>query len=425
MDGPGFLPPEISPTPAAASPVAQCPATGPAGLRVLYLTHRLPYPPSGGARVRAFHSLRHLAARNSVTVAAPVRDADEAVAAEALAGLGHRVLTAPLGRGRALTQAAWRAGTARPASTGYFHAPGLVRQVRALLRREAVDLIVVHCSAVGDYVADIAGIAKVLDFVDMDSCKWRDYSRVTGPPHRLVHAWEARTLRRAEARLARSFDLSLVATRAEAESLAEIAGPVPHAVVRNGVDLDYFHPGGGAPEPERLCFLGRMDYFPNVQAMVDFCREVLPRVQAVRPGARLSIVGAAPTPAVRALARLPGVEVTGSVADVRPHVWRSAVSVAPLKLARGTQNKVLEAMALGVPVVASGLAARGIEATPGTHLLRADGPAETAAAILDLLDDGAARARMARAARAHLKIRYAWSSALADLDTALLRVLSG
>ena len=423
MDDPGCLHADAAHPPAATDSGQPSPA-GPAGLHILYLTHRLPYPPSGGARVRAFHSLRHLAARNSVTVAAPVRDQGEVAAAEALAGLGHRVLTAPLGRGRALVQAAWRAGTARPASTGYFHAPGLARQVRDLLRRERVDLIVVHCSAVGPYVAEIAGIPKVLDFVDMDSCKWADYSRVTGLPHRLVHAWEARTLRRTEARLARAFDLSLVATEAEARSLSEIAGPVPHAVVRNGVDLDYFHPGGGAPEPERLCFLGRMDYFPNVQAMVDFCREVLPRVQAARPGVRLSIVGAEPTPAVRALARLPGVEVTGSVADVRPYVWRSAVSVAPLKLARGTQNKVLEAMALGVPVVASTLAARGVDATPGTHLLRADAPAETARAILDLLDAPDARTRLAGAARAHLDARYAWPSALADLDTALLGLLS-
>ena len=417
---------------AAIPPPPQASAPALSGRHILYITHRLPYPPAGGARVRAFHSIRHLAACNRVTVAAPVRSAAEADAAQALAVLGHRVVSAPIGRYRALAQAMWHAGTARPASVGYFAAPGLGRRLRAALAADPPDLIVVHCSAVAHYAAAWPGVPKVLDFVDMDSRKWRDYSRVTPWPFKLVHAWEGWTLGRAERRLARRFDLSLTATEAEAESLTALAGPVPNAVVRNGVDLDYFHPTpdpqpdppSDPHEPDHLCFVGRMDYFPNIQAVTDFCREVLPRLHAVRPGMRLSIVGADPAPAVRALAADPAVTVTGSVADVRPYVRRAALTVAPLKLARGTQNKILESMALGVPVVASDLAARGVDAEPGRHLLAATGAEATAAAILRVLDDPALRARLAHAGRDLVASRYRWTTTLAALETALADCLS-
>jgi len=392
--------------------------------RILYVTHRLPYPPAGGAKVRAFHSIRHLAAHNTVTVAAPVRDAEEAEAARELAKLCAGVLTAPIGRTRALAQALWQAGTARPASLGYFHAPVLARRIASFLQREPVDLIVVHCSAVAHYVEKLGTSPKVLDFVDMDSRKWLDYSRVTGFPKNLVHAWEGWTLGRRERRLARQFDLSVVATAQEADTLRALAGEVPSAVVRNGVDLAFFHPSRTPYAPDRICFIGRMDYFPNEQAMVAFCRDVLPRIQARRPRARLTIVGADPTPAVWSLARQPGVEVTGSVEDVRPYVWRAAVTVAPLQLARGTQNKILESMAMGVPVVASDLAARGVDAVPGEHLLAATTPAETAEMVLRLLEDPAERARLGAAGRALVAARYSWSTTLRDLEACLADCLA-
>jgi len=397
-----------------------------AGRRILYVTHRMPYPPHGGARVRAYQCIRHLAVHNSVTVAAPVRSRDEAAAARALAEAhGVTVLTRPIGRARALSQAAWGAATWRPASMGYFDAPGLGAAIRRAHEDEPFDLAIVHSSAVAPYVAALDGVAKVLDFVDMDSCKWRDYARHTRFPTNLVHRREAVTLARAEGRFARRFDLCLTATAHEAASLRDIAGDVPNAVVRNGVDLAYYGPGDEAYDPDTLCFVGRMDYFPNEQAVVAFCRDVLPRIRGVRPAARLRIVGADPTPTVRALADRPGVTVTGGVPDVRPYVRGAAATVVPLKVARGTQNKILESMAMGVPVIASTVAARGVAATPGEHLLTASTPSATAAHALRLMDGSAERDRLARAGRRAAVDHFAWAATLEALDRNLLWLVAG
>ncbi len=392
----------------------------PAGRRILYVTHRLPYPPHGGARVRAYHCMRHLAQQNAVTVTAPVRSAEEAAAARELEmAEGVAVITAPIGRMRALIQAAWHAATWRPASMGYFDAPGLGRRIRDAHARRPFDLAIVHSSAVAPYVEVLDGVTKVLDFVDMDSRKWQDYAGATGFPRNLVYWREGVTLRRAERRLARRFDLCLTATTHEAASLRAIAGEVPNGVVRNGVDLDYYTPGDRTYDPDTLCFVGRMDYLPNIQAMQDFCRDVWPRIRHARPAAELLIVGAEPTPAVCALADLPGVTVTGSVPDVRPYVRRAAATVVPLKIARGTQNKILESMAMGVPVIASELAARGVAATPGEHILTAATPAEMASRAVALMRNAKRRGDLADAAAAAMRRAYAWPEVLRGLDTRL------
>ena len=381
-------------------------------LRILYLSHRFPYPPSGGAKVRAYHTIMRLADHNTVTVAAPVRDAEELAAAETLAGQGLRVETALISRAGGLVRTLRSALTGQTASRGYFRAPRLVRRVRHLIAQGEFDLVMVHSSSVAPYVADLVGPTKVLDFVDMDSRKWLDYTRYTGFPIRLVYALEGRSLARIERRLAAQFDLNVVATAVEAESLQAIAGTVPHTVVPNGVDLSYFQPTQDAYDPKSVCFVGRMDYFPNVHAMCRFCAKAWPQVRRAVPSARLRIVGANPTARVRELARIAGVEVTGTVEDVRPYVHAAACTVAPLEIARGTQNKLLESMALGVPVVASPLAARGVDARAPDHLLQAADPTETAQRVVELMTDPQERARLASAGRAQVESRHDWARAL-------------
>lgn len=395
------------------------------GKRILYLTHRFPYPPAGGAKVRAYHCLSRLAEENAVTVAAPLRDSEEAAAVPDLEAKGFEVLAAQITPLRARLQTVAHAAAARPASMGYFLSPGLARRIRRWIAERRPDLIVVHSSSVAPYVAAVAGVPKLLDFVDMDSRKWLDYARAMPFPRSAVYRWEGANLERWEARLAQAFDLCLVATEHERESLAEIAGPAPSAVVRNGVDLDYFAPTGETYDPNRVCFVGRMDYYPNEQAMLDFCRGTWPRVRAERPQAELFIVGAAPTPRVRALSDLEGVTVTGTVPDVRPFLCAAAATVAPLRIARGTQNKILESMAMGVPVVASSRAARGVDAKAGLHLLVADSAEDTAGALLRLMQEPGVRERLSRAGRERVAAHYPWSHTLADFDAAVLRLLKG
>jgi len=358
-----------------------------------------------------------------VTVAAPLRDREEAAAAAAWRGMVSGVLTAPIRPAQAMAQLVGGSALLRSASVGYFYSPHLARLIRAHLRETRVDLIIVHSSAVAHYVAG-ADVPKVLDFVDMDSRKWVDYSHHKRFPLSLGYALEGYSIARAEVSLARRFDLNLVATAFERDTLHDLAGPVPASVMRNGVDLDYFSPqtlSRQTHEPNRICFSGRMDYFPNEQAVETFCRESLPAIRRLRPNAHVQIVGAAPTAAVRALDALDGVDVTGTVADVRPYVRSAAVTVAPLAIARGTQNKILESMAMGVPVVASALAARGVDAEPQRHLLTGETSAGIAEQVLRILGSPQERARLSRAGRERVAQRHAWPATLDDFEACLDR----
>jgi sugar transferase (PEP-CTERM/EpsH1 system associated) len=264
-----------------------------------------------------------------------------------------------------------------------------------------------------------------MDFGDMDSAKWLAYAEAR--PFPLSHGYriEGLKMRRAEKALARKFDLCTCTTQAELETLRSYGVPTPTDWFPNGVDTDYFAASREPPEPDTLCFLGRMDYYPNQEAMLRFCDAILPLVRVARPSVKLKIVGAEPSPAIQRLAQLPGVTVTGTVPDVRPFVHKSALTIAPLSIARGTQNKILEAMAMGVPVISSVPASRGIDAVPGEHfLVAADDPA-FAQATIRLLGDAAARDRLGRAARQRVESHHSWAASMRKLDGIIAACLGG
>jgi sugar transferase (PEP-CTERM/EpsH1 system associated) len=234
---------------------------------------------------------------------------------------------------------------------------------------------------------------------------------------------EGRKLQREEMRLAGRFDLCTATTRAEWETLESHGTGVASDWFPNGVDADYFAPSDEVYDPDTISFIGRMDYYPNQECMFEFCRNTLPLLKRRRASIKLLIVGADPSPAVKRLGEIPGVTVTGSVADVRPFVRKSAVMVAPLNIARGTQNKILEAMAMGVPVVSSRIAAAGVDATPEEHLLVASDPQEYAHALLRVLDDADARNRLSRAARERVLSHHDWARSMERLDRIIARCL--
>jgi hypothetical protein len=359
-----------------------------------------------------------------VTVASLARTEQERDEARDLQKHCARTLVEVISNRAALPRMLAWAPTSRPSSFGYFYSPRLARRIAEEVRGGGYDLIFVHCSSVAPYVNRLPAPLKVLDFGDMDSQKWREYARYRPFPMSLVYGLEAFKLEQTERLLAAQFDLCTCTTAAELQSLRALTTASPSDWFPNGVDAESFRPAQDAYDPDLVAFVGRMDYFPNQQAVLGFCRDTLPRLRAKRPGLRFQIVGADPPAHIRALQELPGVEVTGSVPDVRPFVTRAALTVAPLAIARGTQNKILESMAMGVPVVCSAQAAGGVDAVPGEHLLTADTSDEYVTAILSLLESPARRSELAAAARARVLSHHSWPSSMRRLEEMLNRMRS-
>jgi sugar transferase (PEP-CTERM/EpsH1 system associated) len=394
-------------------------------VNILYLCHRFPFPPQHGGKIRPFNMIKHLsAAGHEVSVASLARSSAEAQEGAGIAPYCKRYEIAQVRDPVQVARMLLRLPSPTPSSMGFFYSPTLALRVRELLARERFDLIFVHCSSVAQYVAGVRGIPKILDFCDMDSQKWLDYARCKPFPLSAGYWLEGRKLEREERRLARLFDLCTATTRAEWETLESYRSGVATDWFPNGVDSVYFAPATEPHDADTICFVGRMDYYPNQECMFDFCANVLPLIQARRPRTKLVIVGADPSPAVKRLEQLPGVTVTGSVPDVRPYFQRSALMVAPLNIARGTQNKILEAMACGVPVVTSAAAAGGVDALATEHFLVAQTTEQYVAAVLRILESNSERARLACAGRSRMLSHHAWERSMHRLDRIIERCLT-
>jgi sugar transferase (PEP-CTERM/EpsH1 system associated) len=394
-------------------------------MKILYLCHRFPFPPKRGGKIRPFNMIKHLsAAGHEVTVASLARSPTEAEEGKGIAPYCVHYEMAEAANAVQFARMVARVPTLVPSSMGFFYSAALARKVRELLARERFDLIFVHCSSVAQYVSGVRGTPKILDFGDMDSQKWLEYARYKPLPWSLGYWLEGTKLEREEKRLAGMFDLCTATTRAEWETLKGYRTGIATDWFPNGVDSTYFAPTAEPCDADTISFVGRMDYYPNQECMFDFCANVLPLVRARRPETKLLIVGAEPSRAVNKLGDLPGVTVTGSVADVRPYLRRSALMVAPLNIARGTQNKILEAMAAGVPVVASRVAAGGVDAVANEHFLVASTPKEYAQAALQILDDPAQRQRLGSAGRQRMLSHHAWDRSMQRLDGIIDRCLN-
>jgi sugar transferase (PEP-CTERM/EpsH1 system associated) len=391
------------------------------GMKVLYLCHRIPYPPDKGDKIRAFHQIQSLARHHRVHLLTlsdgPLPDLTP------LQELCERVEVFPVHRPAAYLRSALGILRPRPLTLSFFESAELRRRVEALAASESFDVIVAYSSSMAPYVEPFAGVPAVLDMVDVDSAKWEQYSRFARRALRPVYALEGRRLRAYEASLAERFDRVVLATGNEARLYKSFAPNAKVVAVPNGVDFDFFHPFD-LPKAEKpaLVFTGQMDYFANVDGVEFFAREVFPRLRRRFPDVELLIVGRSPVPAVRALGELPGVQVTGAVGDVRPFLARAWVFVAPLRIAQGVQNKVLEAMAMNLPVVCServlaGLSEGGFR--HGRDLLAADGAEAFENCVAGLLEDAEARQRLAESARQRLAIGYRWASNLERFEEVL------
>ena len=386
-------------------------------MNILYVCHRFPFPPKRGGKIRPFNMIRHLSGSgHRVTVCSLVRSADEAEEGRGLAAHCEHFEMARVSEPAQALRMVARLPLRTPSSMGYFYSPALARRVRELLASQRWDLIFVHCSSVAQYVEHVVGIPKILDFGDMDSQKWLEYAHYKPFPLSLGYRLEGRKMLAAEQRLARRFDLCTTTTRAEWETLESYATGVATDWFPNGVDANYFCPTDAPYDADTISFIGRMDYYPNQECMARFCATIWPQLRSRRPALKLLIVGADPSPEIRRLGDLPGVTVTGSVPDVRPYIRGSALMVAPLAIARGTQNKILEAMAMGVPVVTSRVAAGGVDAEADAHFLVADSDADYCNAILRIVENPAERQRLATAGRQRMLSHHAWPHSMNRLD---------
>ena len=394
-------------------------------MRILYVCHRFPYPPRRGGTIRPFNMIRHLAQSHEVVVCSLTRSDVQTQEAQGIAPYCAEFHIGQVDDRIQTLRMIATLPTPITASASFFHSSRLARAIRRLLAQQRFDLIFVHCSSVAHYVSGVSGIPKILDFGDMDSRKWLEYVHHKPFPLSAGYWWEGTRLQADEKRLARRFDFCTATTRAEHQTLLDYGTGTPSDWFPNGVDNSYFTSASdGAYDPDTVAFIGRMDYFPNQQCMVDFCASVLPLLKARRPGVKLQIVGAEPSAQIRRLGDIPGVSVTGSVPDVRPYVTRAALTVAPLRIARGTQNKILEAMAMGVPVVCSSVAAGGVDAVPGEHLLTADAAQAQCDAILRVLEQPGERERLAQAGRARVMSNHAWPSSMKRLDAIIERCVT-
>ena len=391
---------------------------------VLFLAHRLPYPPDKGDKIRSYHQLRHLAAHHRVWLGTFIDDpADEPylpAVQQLCAGLHVSRLNPRQARLRSLGGLA----SQEALSIGFYRDAPLRAWVEQVCSRTRIDAVLVYSSSMIQYVPPQAG-PLVVDFCDVDSAKWADYGQRHAWPLSWVYRREGRLLADVERAGAARATWSVLATEAEAALFRRVAPESAHriGVLGNGVDAGHF-----APDPQRaspyaedelpLVFMGAMDYWPNIDAVTWFAQQMLPALRARHPQLRFHIVGRNPTPAVQALAAdsQGAVSVTGTVPDVRPYVQHAAVVVAPLRLARGIQNKVLEAMAMARPVVAADTCAAAIDATVGVHLLAATEAQDYIQSVLHLLGDRPMAEAMGRNAQQQVQAVYGWGARLADLD---------
>jgi sugar transferase (PEP-CTERM/EpsH1 system associated) len=392
-------------------------------VKILYVCHRFPFPPKRGGKIRPFNMIRHLSASHDVTVASLVRSEAEAEEGKGIAPFCSEFHMARVIDWLQGARMVARLPTTVPSSMGFFYSAALARTIRRLIAERRFDLIFVHCSSVAQYVAHAQGVPKILDFGDMDSRKWLEYARYKPFPSSVGYRLEGIKLEAEERRLAGRFDFCTATTRAEWETLRGYDVETPTDWFPNGVDAGWFSPSPEPYDPDTICFVGRMDYYPNQQCMFDFCSRTWPLLRAWRPALKLLIVGADPSARVQQLSEIPGVIVTGSVPDVRPYLRQSALMVAPLGIARGTQNKLLESMAMGVPVVTSRIAASGVDAVPGEHFRVADSPEEYRDAILRVLTDRSERHRLAEAGRARMLSHHTWPSSMRRLDAIVSRCI--
>jgi len=394
-------------------------------VNILYISFGVPFPPDKGEKIRAFHQIRYLSREHTIHLACLITDLNDVKHLKNMEEYCASVDAAYRNPRLATLLSGLSVIAGKPFSVGSFYSRDLKKKIVQRLRSTKLDCILVCTSSMAQYVCHVSAIPKLIDFADVVSELWKLSAGYHSFPFSWVYSLEARRLARYEEAIARTFDHSIFVSKEEARIFQPRARGCFVSVVPNGVDFDYFsqiaHLAPCSNYPI-LLFMGTMDYFPNVDAVRYFCREILPLIQEQLPSTHFEIVGRRPTRNVRRLAKNRHVTVTGRVTDVRPYLARAAIMVAPFRIARGIQNKVLEAMASGLPVVGTSVAFQGLDEVRSAGVHVADDPREFALKVIALLKDPDSRRRCALRAAKYVKRHHDLQDQGARLSHLLLEV---
>jgi sugar transferase (PEP-CTERM/EpsH1 system associated) len=390
-------------------------------MRILFLTHRLPYSPNRGDRIRAYHILRTLSTVARVDVFSLVHDDEEASHVDDVRAMADSVETVAVPRLRNLGRALAALPGPQPLTHVLLDGPAITETLSRMVASQTPDVVLAYCSGTARFALEtpLDTFPLVLDMVDVDSAKWRALSGSTRPPKAWIYRREARRLSAFEAGIMQRARMTLAVNDREKNELTRLLPDARVTVVQNGIDLSAFRAPTSSDREAHVVFCGVMNYAPNADAAERLGRRIWPLVKARRPHARLLLVGTEPGARIRSLQQDPTIRVTGTVPDVRPYLWNAAVSVAPLETARGVQNKVLEAIAAGLPVVVSPTVSAGLpDEVKGACLVR-DSDEAVADALLELLDATPCD-RQRRVAQANLE-PLTWSRQLQPLPGILYK----
>ena len=407
-------------------------------MKILYIAHRIPYPPNKGDKIRAFHEVKALAERAEVFLCALVDDPEDWKHESALRKFCSDVTLVPLRPYLKKILALQGFFTGKPMSVLYFYEKKLQEAVDRLLEEHDFDGIICFSGTSAEYVFKSKQASKlvaascdrprlIMDFCDVDSLKWREYAQRSNFPIGMIYRAEWQLLARFEAKTAQYFDNSILITEHEKQLFSKhVLNTDKLMVVGNGVDTDYFKPvpdiaeEGPAPKkPPEMLFVGAMDYHANIDGVCWFVEAVWPKITEQYPEALFTIVGRNPAQKVLALRKHRNIMVTGSVDDVRPYYQRATIVIVPLRIARGIQNKVLEAMAMGKAVVVSRSAFTGLEVQPGRDLLVADNELGFADCCNRLLGSPGLNSQLSVMSRKSVEVSYTWEKAMEVLATTL------
>ena len=385
-------------------------------MRILFLTGRLPYPPNRGDRLRAYHFLRVLAQQHQITLLSFIGDHRETGHIGPLRPYCEDIQLVHRGQFQSTMSTGLNAWRRMPFQSLYYRSSVMQGAVDRLLDRHPFDAVYVHLFRMAQFVAGRPKPYRILDLTDAISSEVERSLPYRDAKWRLIYRLELPRIRRYERDIIRHFDETWLISNAEKQKLLGDKQNDKVHVVPNGVDTARYRPSGLPSESPALIFVGHMGVFHNIDAAEFLVRDILPRVRASSPQVRLNLVGAEPAPQVSHLESTSGVRVLGHVADLNAALNDASIFVAPLRFAAGVQNKVLEAMAVGLPVVTSTYVNNGLEAEAGRHLLVADEPEQFAAAVVALLGDAQLRRRIGRAGREFVMTHYRWEDVLARVN---------